>query len=99
MPSLRVVVIVYVVTSIVTFVAYGVDKWLAARHRKPGSRPVRVAEQTLHFMELLGGWPGALAGQQLFKHKRSKAPFMRVFWVIVVLHVIGWVVMLVQWSR
>ena len=95
MPSLRVVVLIYLIASVATFITYGVDKWLAARRRNAGSRPVRVAEQTLHLMELLGGWPGALAGQQLFKHKRSKAPFMRIFWVIVSLHVIAWVVVMV----
>ncbi|MBC7773477.1 MAG: DUF1294 domain-containing protein [Pyrinomonadaceae bacterium] len=96
MPSFRVVALVYLVASTATFLTYGVDKWLAARRRRAGSRPVRVAEQTLHLMELLGGWPGALLGQQLFKHKRSKPPFMRVFWGIVALHVIGWVVVAVR---
>jgi uncharacterized membrane protein YsdA (DUF1294 family) len=96
MLSLRSILLIYLLASAATFITYGVDKWLSARRQKAGSRPVRVAEQTLHLMELLGGWPGALAGQQLFKHKRRKVPFMRVFWVIVSLHVIAWVVVLVR---
>lgn len=96
MPSLRIAIVVYLIASAATFLAYGVDKWQAARPRRPGARPVRIAEQTLHLMELLGGWPGALAGQQVFKHKRSKAPFMRVFWVIVILHLVAWVVVIVR---
>jgi len=49
-----------------------------------------VSERTLHLFELAGGWPGALIGQQLFRHKRSKGSYMRVFWVIVLLHAGGW---------
>ena len=51
------------VMSGVTFVAYGADKRRAAG----GGR--RVAERTLHLLSVLGGWPGALAGQRRFRHK------------------------------
>lgn len=84
MRTLGIIAAIYLIASVVTFVAYGWDKLKASRGGW------RVAEQTLHLMELLGGWPGALAGQSLFKHKRSKRSYMRVFWAIVTLHVIGW---------
>jgi uncharacterized membrane protein YsdA (DUF1294 family) len=41
-------------------------------------------------MELLGGWPGGLAGQIFFRHKRRKVSYMVVFWGIVLIHVALW---------
>ncbi|MFB9643349.1 DUF1294 domain-containing protein [Agromyces lapidis] len=64
--------------SIVAFAAYGIDK--AAARRGAG----RVPERTLHLVDLVGGWPGALAAQQLFRHKTRKRRFRRVFWAGVV---------------
>ena len=49
-----------------------------------------MPEARLHLLELLGGWPGALAAQGVFRHKRRKARFMAVFWFIVRLHVLAW---------
>ncbi|MFE6964369.1 DUF1294 domain-containing protein [Agromyces sp. NPDC057679] len=64
--------------SVVAFAAYGIDK--AAAKRGAG----RIAERTLHLVDLAGGWPGALAAQQLFRHKTRKRSFRRVFWAGVV---------------
>jgi uncharacterized membrane protein YsdA (DUF1294 family) len=77
---------VYGVASAVTFVAYGLDKRRAARGAW------RIPERTLHWMEFAGGWPGALAGQTVFKHKRRKGAFMAVFAAIAVAHLAGWAV-------
>jgi uncharacterized membrane protein YsdA (DUF1294 family) len=74
----------YALMSIVTFTAYGLDKRAAARGQR------RIAERTLHLLELLGGFPGALIGQQVFRHKRRKMRFLIVFWLIVVVHAAGW---------
>lgn len=63
------------VTSAVSFALYGLDKAAAVR----GAR--RVPEATLHLLALLGGWPGALAGQLAFRHKTRKQPFRTVFWL------------------
>jgi uncharacterized membrane protein YsdA (DUF1294 family) len=93
MQTLGIIAAVYFVASVVTFVAYGWDKLKASRGGW------RVAEQTLHLMELLGGWPGALAGQSLFKHKRSKRAYMRWFWAIVAVHVLAWGVAGWMWVR
>ena len=69
--------------SLVTFVAYGFDK----RRAQKGGR--RVPEKTLHVMALLGGWPGALMGQQAFRHKTQKLSFRIVYWLCVALHLIA----------
>jgi uncharacterized membrane protein YsdA (DUF1294 family) len=79
----------YALVSAVTFAVYGFDKRRAAG----GGR--RVPERTLHGLELLGGWPGALLGQAVFRHKRRKPRYMLVFLGIVGFHVALWVV----WCR
>jgi len=84
--------IVLSVMSFVAFVTYGIDK---RRARADGRR---VPEKTLHLIAFLGGWPGALAGQQLFRHKTQKLAFRIVFWLVVSLHCVL-VVGVVYWMR
>lgn len=71
----------YAVMSAVTFLAYGLDKRAARR----GAR--RIPEATLHLLSLLGGWPGALLAQGVFRHKTRKQPFHAFFWVTVISNV------------
>lgn len=84
-----------VLLSLVTFVAYGFDK---RRARTDGRR---VPEKTLHLMALLGGWPGALLGQKVFRHKTQKVSFRIVFWLCVALNlaVVGGAVTLWVWRQ
>ncbi|MBV2262401.1 MAG: cold shock and DUF1294 domain-containing protein [Thauera sp.] len=70
----------YTAASVVAFLAYGHDKSAAVRDAW------RVKENTLHLFALLGGWPGALAAQRLFRHKSSKASFQTTYWITVVLN-------------
>ncbi|MDY0339931.1 MAG: DUF1294 domain-containing protein [Coriobacteriia bacterium] len=79
-PVVLVVIVVYTITSAVTFVAYGVDKRAARR----GTR--RIPEARLHMLALLGGWPGALIAQETFHHKTRKQSFRTVFWLTVVVN-------------
>jgi uncharacterized membrane protein YsdA (DUF1294 family)/cold shock CspA family protein len=64
-------------TSVLAFGLYKLDK-SAAR-----SEGQRTPENTLHIVALLGGWPGALYAQQLFRHKSRKTSFQVVFWLTV----------------
>ena len=57
----------YVVASVLAFVLYGVDKRAAVA----GSR--RIPEATLHLVAVLGGWPGAVVAQTVFRHKTQKS--------------------------
>ncbi len=66
----------------ITFLVYGYDKH-AARKKK-----WRVRESTLHMLALIGGSPGALVAQQLFRHKTVKRSFQLVYWGIVVAQVL-----------
>ncbi len=64
----------------VTFIAYAIDKWAALHDRW------RTQETTLHLLALVGGWPGALIGQQILRHKSQKESFRIVFWATVLLN-------------
>jgi uncharacterized membrane protein YsdA (DUF1294 family)/cold shock CspA family protein len=75
------VVVAYFVASLVTFFAYAWDKSSA----RLGAW--RTTEASLHLMGLVGGWPGALAAQRLFRHKSSKQEFLSVFWITAFLNV------------
>lgn len=75
----------YGLMSVVTFLLYWHDKH---RARNAGQR---TPEKILHGAELLGGWPGAFLGQQVFRHKTRKVSYQIVFWGIVVLHELFWI--------
>jgi uncharacterized membrane protein YsdA (DUF1294 family) len=71
---------IYAAASVVSFVAYGVDKRAAAAGRS------RTRESTLHLIDAAGGWPGALVAQRVFHHKTRKIGFQIVFWLTVAAH-------------
>ncbi len=74
------VLIGYSGVSLAAFLAYALDKSAAVAGRW------RTAENTLHLLAILGGWPGALLAQQLLRHKTSKQSFIAVFWCTVLLN-------------
>jgi uncharacterized membrane protein YsdA (DUF1294 family)/cold shock CspA family protein len=78
----------YFVASIVAFIAYTLDKSAAKNHKW------RTRESTLHFIALIGGWPGALAAQRLLNHKSKKQSFQIVFWATVIFNcgALGWLI-------
>lgn len=53
----------YIVMSIVTFIAYAIDKSAAQNNRW------RTKESTLHLFAVIGGWPGAFFAQNMLRHK------------------------------
>ncbi|MCB1787365.1 MAG: cold shock and DUF1294 domain-containing protein [Gammaproteobacteria bacterium] len=71
---------VYLLASLASYVVYALDK-SAARNGT-----WRRKESTLHLLSLAGGWPGALVAQQHLRHKSSKRSFRSVFWVTVILN-------------
>ena len=75
----------YVLMSLLALLLYRHDK------RQAGQGGQRIAENTLHLIDLLGGWPGALLAQQIYRHKTRKLSFQIVFWLIVIAHQIFWV--------
>ncbi len=70
---------VFVYVNICAFCCYGIDKYLAVNSRR------RIPEYVLFILAIVGGVPGSIAGQQLFRHKTQKRQFQVVFFSIVVL--------------
>ncbi len=73
--------ILVVVTSVAAFLMYGWDK------RQAKTEGWRVPEKRLHTLALLGGWPGAMLGQNYFRHKTQKTGFKVMTWAAAALHV------------
>ena len=70
----------YIGLSLITFIAYAIDKSAAQNNRW------RTQESTLHLLSLLGGWPGALYAQRRLRHKSVKQEFQSVFWLTIVVN-------------
>lgn len=66
---------VYLGLSLVTYIAYWIDKRAAERKRN------RIPETTLLSLGLIGGWPGGLLAQQTLRHKTRKLSFQVLFWL------------------
>lgn len=75
---------VYLGMSILALIVYAQDK----RSAKAGDW--RTSEATLHWIGFLGGWPGAILAQAMFRHKTRKPSFQFVFWTIVAVHIGFW---------
>ncbi|MGP2427148.1 DUF1294 domain-containing protein [Yersinia bercovieri] len=69
--------------NVLTLVVYGVDKMAARKAWR------RVSEFTLLVFGFVGGWPGAILGQQIFRHKTQKQPFKTYFIISVILNIVG----------
>ena len=68
------------IMSLITFVVYGWDK------RQARNKGQRVSESRLHGLAFLGGWPGAMLGQNYFRHKTQKFRFQALTWLAAVVH-------------
>ena len=63
----------FVAFSVMTLLAFGLDKWRASRSGR------RLPESVLALLGALGGWPGGLLGMILFRHKTAKETFQFKF--------------------
>ena len=72
--------VVYLVASVVAFLLYGLDKAAARGGRR------RTSERALHVLGIIGGWPGALIAQAVFRHKSQKPQFQAIFRTTVLLN-------------
>jgi uncharacterized membrane protein YsdA (DUF1294 family) len=72
---------VILLLSLVSYLVYRQDKRAAMQGQW------RTPERILHFLSLLGGWPGALIAQRKFRHKSSKSGFRIVFYITVFLNI------------
>ena len=75
------VLAIYSATSLLTFILYWSDK----RAAENGTQ--RTPESTLQLLSLVGGWPGGLFAQRIFRHKSTKKSFQFVYWAIVFINI------------
>lgn len=75
---------IYALASLAALAAYARDKRAAARGQH------RTRERTLHIIEALGGWLGAILARRWFRHKTCDSGFLVVSWLIILAHAMGW---------
>ncbi|MGK0357969.1 MAG: uncharacterized membrane protein YsdA (DUF1294 family) [Bradymonadia bacterium] len=85
MPPFVFVALAYCALSLITAAVFGKDKRAAIKGQR------RTPERTLHWLSLVGGWPGALIAMQLFRHKRRKRPFVWTVRFISAVHLAAWI--------
>lgn len=68
------------VLSLITFILYGYDKFQAKRGGW------RIIENHLHWLALLGGFPGGWLGRSLFHHKTRKGYFLFILIISTLIH-------------
>jgi uncharacterized membrane protein YsdA (DUF1294 family) len=74
------VLVVWAGLCVITYRVYASDK------RKAEDGEWRTPENTLHFLEVAGGWPAAFLAQRKLRHKISKGSYQFFFWTIILLH-------------
>ena len=79
--------------NLAAFGAFWLDKRAAERGRW------RTKESTLLMLAVIGGTSGAIAGQQILRHKTRKEPFRTLLWLIAGAQAIAMVVAMVQLFR
>jgi len=77
---------VYLAMSIVTFGFYFVDKKRAEQNRW------RIQSTSLHVLEAMGGWPGALVAMAMLRHLTRKRDHLQILCAIIAIHLLFWLV-------
>ena len=78
----RLIVYYLIGVNLLTFIAYGIDKF-KAKHKK-----WRIPEATLLILAILGGSPAALLAMYLFRHKTLHNKFRYGVPIILLLQII-----------
>lgn len=73
--------------NLITFLAFGLDKWKAKRKEK-NEKVRRVPEKNLLLMAIVGGSAGALLGMKVFHHKTLHKAFRLGVPVILALQIV-----------
>jgi len=74
----------YLLMSIITFGFYYVDK------RRAESQRWRINSTSLHVLEAVGGWPGALLAMAMLRHLTRKRDHLVMLSAIIVVHLAAW---------
>jgi len=88
-PPLLTAAALYTTLSLLTLLAFARDKRAATRNQP------RTPERTLHTLELLGGFPGALLAMPLLRHKNRKPRYWLVTLAIAAAHAAAWTIFVI----
>ena len=72
----------YIIINTITFIIYGLDKYLAIK------KLYRISEKILLLLSILGGFIGALTSMCLFHHKTKKVKFIIINITSLIIHII-----------
>ncbi len=86
---IKLIFLYLLVMSLVSMAMHAVDK----RRARLGKR--RIPERSLHSIEFIGGWPGALLMTRMIRHKTNKPHYMLTLYAIALSHLIA--MMLLGW--
>jgi uncharacterized membrane protein YsdA (DUF1294 family) len=79
---MEILLLYFLFISIVVFILAGYDKHQARKNKR------RIPENTLFFLEAIGGTIGLLLAMLLFRHKTSKTSFIVKFIVILLVQIV-----------
>ena len=79
---MEILLLYFLFISIVVFILAGYDKHQARKNKR------RITENTLFFLEAIGGTIGLLLAMLLFRHKTSKTSFIVKFIVILLVQIV-----------
>jgi len=71
-----------VVINLITYWCYAQDKEAAQQGHR------RIAEQSLHILAFLGGWPTAWLAQQRLRHKTQKQAFVKIYHLTILFNIL-----------
>lgn len=79
----------YALISLIAMTCYHTDKCAALQNAtlSKSEQKRRIPESTLHFIGLIGGWPGGLLARVICNHKTSKQNFIAMFWLVVLANI------------
>jgi uncharacterized membrane protein YsdA (DUF1294 family) len=76
------IILYFVLVNVVTYLAFGLDKYFAIKGMW------RISEVKLLFMSFIGGSGGGFAGSRMFRHKTRKEPFRSYFRAIILFQIV-----------
>lgn len=79
---MKILLLHFLFISIIVFILAGYDKHQARKNKQ------RIPENTLFFLEAIGGTIGLLLAMLLFRHKTSKTSFIVKFSAIFLIQIV-----------
>lgn len=79
---MEVLLLYFLFVNIIVFILAGYDKYQARKNKQ------RIPENTLFFLEAVGGTIGLLLAMLFFRHKTSKSSFIVKFSFILFLQIV-----------